>query len=326
MPLDVKKIRALKGNTLTPTTLRAEGVAFVVIQPNGQIAEELFTRYLSAGEPDGSYFERHLVVSIDVWERTWMRRPPAQTFDPVSGEPETPESAAGWARCAPLRVLADGGKSTTVSAADLCAYAAATGRLAAGFNSMMARMALPKGLEPVDGVEVEILTEAALAWPYDRDAATIATDRRRGAGQRKGPPPLSTRSDISTPTQTVVNLGSVINQSVVHGGIGVQINGSGGYTAPPRTLSGPQHRQLVDLLRTLFTLDELRRFLRYLPAAGGLVEDLPEGNANLPTVADAAVTLLQSRGLVDRALFSTLLNERPARGRDIQIVREQLGC
>lgn len=202
-------------------------------------------------------------------------------------------------------MLADGGKSTTVSAADLCAYAAATGRLAAGFNSTLARMALPKGLEPVDGVEVEILTEAALAWPYDREAPSIATERRRSGSrcQRDVQPPHSSPS-VATQPQVIVQRGPL---------------------GPQTVMDGSRSGALRDLLIRLFSAEELRIFLRYLPGAGDLVDGLPSDKASKAQVVEAAAELLIRRGLVNRELFVALLEERPGRGLIIQAVRDQLG-
>ena len=79
-------------------------------------------------------------------------------------------------------------------------------------------------------------------------------------------------------------------------------------------------RELADLLRSLFSADELRRFLRYLPGGDRLVAELPALGASLAILTQDAVDLLKRQGLIDAALFEGLKAERPRRALEIEQV------
>jgi WD40 repeat protein len=79
-------------------------------------------------------------------------------------------------------------------------------------------------------------------------------------------------------------------------------------------------KALVELLKSLFTTDELHRFAAFLPG-GSISSALPSGTASLDAVAFEMVQVLERRGQLDDALFARLEEERP--GRKDEITRIQ---
>jgi hypothetical protein len=83
---------------------------------------------------------------------------------------------------------------------------------------------------------------------------------------------------------------------------------------------GPDSRArdgLEQLLRSLFGEHGLRGFMRAIPGAEGVDDELPGATASLVQLASAAVQALHERGLIERALFERLVGERPHRRGDI---------
>jgi hypothetical protein len=80
---------------------------------------------------------------------------------------------------------------------------------------------------------------------------------------------------------------------------------------------------LVELLTSLFTADELRRFAAFLPG-GNVVAVLPSGTASLETLAFEMVQALDRRGQIDGDFFARLEEERPGRKTEIARIRAQL--
>ena len=76
-------------------------------------------------------------------------------------------------------------------------------------------------------------------------------------------------------------------------------------------------RELDELLLSPFNVVELRRFLRYLPEAEGVVQNLPGPGAGFAQVASDAAERLEKAGLINDAFFGALLDERPRRKADI---------
>ncbi len=82
------------------------------------------------------------------------------------------------------------------------------------------------------------------------------------------------------------------------------------------------HKALESLLLSLFSAEELRRFMRYLPAGDLLVQALPGPHASPMVVAHEAVAALASDGrLVDGDLWARMAEERPRRKPEIDKVR-----
>jgi hypothetical protein len=82
------------------------------------------------------------------------------------------------------------------------------------------------------------------------------------------------------------------------------------------------HQALEKLLLSLFSADELRRWLRFLPDGERLVGGLPGPTASPAQLASDAVDLLERDGqLADAALWDRLIGERPRRKGDIDGVR-----
>jgi tRNA A-37 threonylcarbamoyl transferase component Bud32 len=75
---------------------------------------------------------------------------------------------------------------------------------------------------------------------------------------------------------------------------------------------------LVDLLRTLFTTEELRHHLYRGRDGQALVDGLPGTSASHEAYAHAAALTLVRRGLLDEEFFAGLIAARPQRSIDIQ--------
>lgn len=84
-------------------------------------------------------------------------------------------------------------------------------------------------------------------------------------------------------------------------------------------MTQPEPR-LTELLLQLFSEEELRRFVASLPGGPALAASLPGGTASPGTVAAEAAVALARHGLIDRALFRRLRQERPRRADDIATV------
>jgi len=81
--------------------------------------------------------------------------------------------------------------------------------------------------------------------------------------------------------------------------------------------------QLSELLLSLFSADELRRFVRYLPDGDTLVRSLPGANASPAQLAAEVVQELDRHGLIQDLLFARLAEQRPRRAREIDALRLQ---
>lgn len=81
---------------------------------------------------------------------------------------------------------------------------------------------------------------------------------------------------------------------------------------------------LEKLLLSLFSADELRRFLRYLPGGEMIMGNLPGPNASPASLAGEAVALLARAGLIDASFWARLLAERPRRQADIEQARRDV--
>lgn len=84
---------------------------------------------------------------------------------------------------------------------------------------------------------------------------------------------------------------------------------------------------LATLLLSLFSADELRRFVRWLPEGDRLVLDLPSERATLSDLAHETAALLARHGFLredEKDLWESLLAARPGRKADIDKVRAAL--
>lgn len=82
-------------------------------------------------------------------------------------------------------------------------------------------------------------------------------------------------------------------------------------------------RALEKLLLSMFSADELRRLLRYLPDGDALVAGLPGVNAAPALLATETVVLLVREGRIDADFWARLEAERPRRKADIDKVSGQ---
>jgi hypothetical protein len=76
--------------------------------------------------------------------------------------------------------------------------------------------------------------------------------------------------------------------------------------------------RLETLLLSLFTSDELARWLRHYVDAK-LVDELPAGAVSPMQLVHQTILALQRRGLVNESFFQGLIAERPGRSADIQL-------
>lgn len=87
-------------------------------------------------------------------------------------------------------------------------------------------------------------------------------------------------------------------------------------------VSPSRTKALVELLTSLFSADELRRFAAFLPGTN-VVAALPSGTASLETLAFEMVQALERRGQIGKGFFARLEEERPGRKVEITWMRAQ---
>lgn len=92
-----------------------------------------------------------------------------------------------------------------------------------------------------------------------------------------------------------------------------------------RVGTGTLVSNMSSLFLSLFSVDELRRFLRYLPGGDAITKALPGPNASPAAVATDAVEYLQRNGLIRRDLRDALVLERSGRAADIDRVFSAAG-
>lgn len=82
------------------------------------------------------------------------------------------------------------------------------------------------------------------------------------------------------------------------------------------------HEALESLLLAMFSADELRRFLRYLPGGDAIAGALPGANASPAAVAHEAVaTLVKADYFGEATLWERMIAERPRRAEEINRIR-----
>ena len=94
---------------------------------------------------------------------------------------------------------------------------------------------------------------------------------------------------------------------------------------PLRNGTRPLIVALADLFLTLFSADELRRFLRHLPDGDRIIGAMPGANASPTSLASEAAVFLHRQGCVDRDLRDRITAERPRRVSDIARVFDAAG-
>ncbi|MCB9701884.1 MAG: hypothetical protein H6711_08330 [Myxococcales bacterium] len=77
------------------------------------------------------------------------------------------------------------------------------------------------------------------------------------------------------------------------------------------------HDALYALLLSLFSADELRRWIAYDDRRGVIVDELPGAIASKSALVNAVIDALAQHGLVDAALFAGLRKVRPGRVNEI---------
>lgn len=173
--------------------------------------------------------------------------------------------------------------SGPVPARKLCAYAAAQGLLPQDITSTVARLVVPRGTDPVDAPPT-LLSIAALEWSYDDDGEGIVTAWLAAPSRVTVPPPAP-------------------------------------MTRAPVPSGGTPIARLAGLLQSLFSVGEMRRFVKWGPYGDTITAYLPGEPAPPADVAWAAAEQYRSHGLIGPDLFDRLLKDRPGRSRDINFVR-----
>jgi hypothetical protein len=83
------------------------------------------------------------------------------------------------------------------------------------------------------------------------------------------------------------------------------------------------HQALSTLLLSLFSADELRRFIRYLPEGDQLSAQLPGGPVSAATFVHEAVDMLDRVGVLEgHDFWDRLVVERPRRKHEIEPIRD----
>lgn len=90
---------------------------------------------------------------------------------------------------------------------------------------------------------------------------------------------------------------------------------------PAIPAGGSSTTALYNLLATIFSADEIRRLLSFLPDGKVLVAELPGATASLMAMASAAVEVLQRHGRVDDAFWTAVHAARPRRRDEIERAR-----
>lgn len=90
----------------------------------------------------------------------------------------------------------------------------------------------------------------------------------------------------------------------------------------PESQDTDRHEALAQLLLSLFSTDELRRFLWYQPGGDSLASQIPDLNFSPAALTHAVVMTLDRHGLLhDRQFWDRMLEERPLRRAEIERVR-----
>lgn len=89
--------------------------------------------------------------------------------------------------------------------------------------------------------------------------------------------------------------------------------------APPRAVptTGSPVSRLAGLFLNMFSADELRRFIRYMPGGNEIDGLMPGSGVSAMQVAHAAADLLHRHGHITRALRDRLVVDRPRRAEEI---------
>jgi predicted Ser/Thr protein kinase len=82
--------------------------------------------------------------------------------------------------------------------------------------------------------------------------------------------------------------------------------------------------ELEDLLLSMFTEADMRRFVRYLPGGEHMHVELPGATVPLKDLVHQAVNVLERHGRIDGRFFEALIRERPARGAEIQALATRM--
>ena len=284
--MNANQLKKLMGNALTAASIREAGLNLVPIKPTGEIDETVLRAYIEAGMPNERFFKQLRLVTPEEMEDRRRAKPSASRFDPISGEAETPAVSAAWDALAPIQVVT----GDAVSAADLTAYASSKGFISREVTSLLARMCLPKGNTPVS--PPEILEQAALEWPYDHEAKTVAQQRRYSQ-------PMATAYKAPT---------AVVEPRIIESSC--------------RQASSVQAARVAPLLTKMFGADELRRFF---VSIGVDRASLPGEMASLATLASEGMDTARRHGHVNSAFFDQLILARPGRALEIVALRNEFG-
>ncbi|MDC0675177.1 SEFIR domain-containing protein [Nannocystis radixulma] len=145
---------------------------------------------------------------------------------------------------------------------------------------------------------------------------------RHLAGQTSPPPPVNPELRV-VPPKPAPTLDPAWNLAgMVEGGGPVATNAAAPTVAPTKpTVTREQAKaELHDLLVSLMSADELRRFVAYGPHGARLSSSLPGSSVSLGVLTTELIALLERDGLLGPDLFERLRQDRPYRAKDIDSV------
>lgn len=297
--INIQELKAAVAAQITPSVLADLGLQRVPIRPDGSTTQELLLAYIQAGRPSGLFFQRHRLVSLDVWSEA--KKQTAESYDPITLTPETPTGRAEWNKLAPIQTL-----SGPVSAADLCSYAKLRDMLPQDFGTYPARALLAKGAEPVEPHEA--LAQAALWWPYDPKGQVEARRRRTegplALGALLPPDPRMQSSNSARSSLEPVQLPGFSHSPP-------------GFT-PPVSPDLPENPAalLPGLLLKLYGVDELSRVVHFRYSSVESQIPAPAKVAPASYVSDVVDAIRRVYG-IDLAFFQALHADRPLQAHEI---------
>ena len=282
------RLKKLTATATSASALRAEGIDLIPIDPDNNIDEKVYAKFLDAGRPGkiGELYGGRLLVTPEQWEA--RRRRKTQSYDPLTRKLRTDDDVRDWQALPPIKV---GEKELPVAFELLVGFGAAENLLPDDVTRSQYLDYTP-GTTPVD--PPRSLRKAAYMWPFNPDAEKIARDRIYNTP----PTPTLPQPERVTAPEVEQPPGPT-DHRVSFGGL------------PPAT-------RLSDLFLSLFSGPEL---IRFLAANHFPMHELPTGNASGAEMASSAARIVESHGLGDTSFFNAMVAARPRRASDIEVVR-----
>ena len=275
------RLKKLTATATSASALRAEGIDLIPIDPDNNIDEKVYAKFLDAGRPGkiGELYGGRLLVTPEQWEARRLRK--TQSYDPLTRKLRTDDDVRDWQALPPIKV---GEKELPVAFELLVGFGAAENLLPDDVTRSQYLDHTP-GTTPVD--PPRSLRRAASMWPFNPDAEKIARDRIYS----------------TPPTPTLPQPGRVTVPGVEQ---------------PPGRRVMPPASRLSDLFLSLFSSPELIQFLVDIQFP---VHELPGSSVPAAEMASSAARIVESHGLGDTGFFNAMVAARPGRASDIEVVR-----